>query len=345
MGIFIEVFSGNTTYTSFYMIPPKFQNIVAIIYVFVLYGLGIAFIILPFWQLNILGVLFITHSLVISTSLTHEFIHGSVFRSRELNAFWGAVMTHFNGACYTPWESVATHHLNHHLKHVDVIRFDLAKRINHEMPVWLRQLHCTAEWLYFPLIEFELRWQTIFDPLVTENKKILLGRTIGIAILRTAIFSLLAVASERAILLYFVAYTSFVNLERFADAFQHTYEYVVLGEEFPNLDRVYEQRNTFSNLISVEYPWLNLLFLNFGYHNAHHHIMNCPWYQLPELHAKLYGNSTNNVMPVKQLVINYHRFRISRLFSTQGEVDYSGKLNLEGFTGAVAVSLLTPPPY
>jgi fatty acid desaturase len=327
------------------MIPPKFQNIVAITYVFVLYGLGIAFIILPLWQLNILGVLFITHSLVISTSLTHEFIHGSIFKSRELNAFWGTVMTHLNGACYTPWEIMVTHHFNHHLKHVDVIRFDLAKRINKETPSWLRWIYYVAEWLYFPLIEFELRWRTIFDPLVTENKKPLLGRTIGIALLRMAALWLLAIASWKAILLYFIAYTSFVDLERFNDGFQHTYGYVILGGEFPNLDRAYEQKNTFSNLTSVKYPWLNLLFLNFGYHNAHHHNMSCPWHDLPALHTKLYGNSTNNILPFKQLVINYHRFRLDRLFSEQGDLDESGNLNLDSFTGAIAVSLLTPPPY
>jgi fatty acid desaturase len=327
------------------MISPKFQNIAAITYVFVLSGLGLAFIILPLWQLNILGVLFITHSLVISTSLTHEFIHGSIFKSRELNSFWGTVMTHINGACYTPWEIMVTHHFNHHLKHVDVIRFDLAKHVNQDMPSWLRWIYYAAEWLYFPLIEFELRWRTIFDPLVTENKKPLLGRTIGIALLRIAAFCLLALASWKSIPLYFIAYTSFVNLERFNDGFQHTYEYVILGGEFPNLDRAYEQKNTFSNLTSVKYPWLNLLFLNFGYHNAHHHNMSCPWHDLPALHTKLYGNSTKNILPFKQLVINYHRFRLDRLFSEQGDLDESGNLNLDSFTGAVAVSLLTPPPY
>lgn len=345
MGVFVKLFLSNTVCKVFYMISPKFQNIAAIAYVFGMYSLGIAWIISPSWQLNVLGTLFIAHSLVISTSLTHEFIHGSIFKSRELNAFWGIVMTHVNGACYTPWEIMVTHHFNHHLKHVDVIRFDLSKHVNQKTPRWLQWIYYAAEWLYFPLIEFELRWRTIFDPLVTENKKPLLGRSITIATLRSAAFCLLAIASWKAILLYFIAYTSFVNSERFIDAFQHTYEYVILGGEFPNLDRAYEQKNTFSTLTSVKYPLLNLLFLNFGYHNAHHHNMSCPWHELPALHSKLYGDSVNNLLPFKQLVINYHRFRLDRLFSEQGGFDESGKLNLDKFTGAIAVSLLTPPPY
>ncbi len=327
------------------MIPSKFQNIAAITYVFFLYILGIACIASPLWQLNITGVLFITHSLVISTSLTHEFIHGNIFKSRELNAWWGKVMTHINGACYTPWEIMIIHHFNHHLKHVDVIRFNVNKHVNQETSSWLRWIYYVAEWLYFPLIEFELRWRTIFDPLVTENKKSLLWRTISIALLRVSAFYLLAMISWRAIPLYFIAYISFVNLERFTDGFQHTYEYVILGDKFPILDREYEQKNTFSNLTSTKYPWLNLLFLNFGYHNAHHHNMSCPWHDLPALHTKLYGSSTSNVLPFKQLVINYHRFRLDRLFSEQGGFDDDGNLNLDNFTGAIATSLLIPPPY
>ena len=35
-------------------------------------------------------------------------------------------------------------------------------------------------------------------------------------------------------------------------------------------DREYEQMNTYSNVTSLRHPWLNLLLLNFPYHNAHH---------------------------------------------------------------------------
>jgi fatty acid desaturase len=325
------------------MIQPRFKNITAIAYVFTSYILGITLILQHSWLLNILGVIAITHSLVMSTALTHEFIHGNIFKSRKLNVFWGEAMTHLNGACYAPWENLVEHHFNHHLHHVDIVRFDIVQYLNQEINFWQRSIYVVLEWLYFPVLEFEMRWRIILDPLMDNKKRALLGRTILWVVLRTLGFGLLAWVSGKALLLYFLAYVSFVNVTRFADAFHHTYEYTISGEEFPQLDRVYEQKNTFSNLVSVRYPLLNLLFLNFGYHNAHHHNMSCPWHELPELHAKLYGKTNQGLLPLPLLISNYHRFRLRRLFSGQGEINSEGKRRLDSFIGGVAVSLLTPP--
>lgn len=130
---------------------------------------------------------------------------------------------------------------------------------------------------------------------------------------------------------------------RFADAFHHTYEYAIVGQQFPKRDRVYEQEHTFSNFVSVKHPWLNLLFLNFGYHNAHDHNMSVPWHELPELHQKLYSEKGGGLLPLPQLVNNYHRFRLHRLFFGQGDAIREGGSALDSFTGGVAVSFLTPP--
>jgi fatty acid desaturase len=325
------------------MIQPIFKNISAITYVVAFYILGVISIITNLWQLNILGVIMIAHSLVISNGLTHEFIHGNIFKSRKLNAFWGQVMTHLNGACYAPWEKIVEHHFSHHTRHVDLVRFDIMKYLNEDLNKWLRKGYVVMEWLYFPVLEFELRWRIILDPILDENRQHLLGRVIGLACYRVIAFCLLAWISWKALLLYFLAYISFVNLVRFIDAFHHTYDYVPLGQEIIQRDRVYEQANTFTNLISVKYPWLDLLFLNFGYHNAHHHNMSCPWHELPALHAKLYGKEDFAPLFLPKLIINYHRFRLPRLFSGQGEMDEEGKIKLESFTGGISVSLLTPP--
>jgi fatty acid desaturase len=325
------------------MIQPRFKNIIAIAYVFTLYILGIALILQMSWLPNILGVIAIAHSLVISTSLTHEFIHGNIFKSRQLNVFWGEAMTHLNGACYAPWENLVEHHFNHHLHHVDVVRFDTVKYLNQDINPVLRSIYVVLEWLYFPALEFEMRWRIILDPVMDVNKRSLLTRTVLLVLMRTLGFGLLAWVSWHALLLYFIAYISFVNLMRFVDAFHHTYEYSIAGQKFPQLDRVYEQKNTFSNLVSIKYPWLNLLFLNFGYHNAHHHNMSCPWHELPELHDKLYGERNQSLLPLPLLISNYHRFRLLRLFTGQGAMNTEGERLLDSFTGGVAVSLLTPP--
>ena len=81
--------------------------------------------------------------------------------------------------------------------------------------------------------------------------------------------------SLKAVALYALAYVLFVHVLRFADCFQHTYDaYPILGDApIPNdkvRDRAYEQANTYSDVVSVDARWLNLIWLNFGFHNAHH---------------------------------------------------------------------------
>jgi fatty acid desaturase len=319
------------------------KNTAAIAYTLIYYSLGILSIMSPHYQLNVLGVIAIAHSLVISTNLTHEFIHSNIFKQRQTNAWWGQAMTHLNGACYAPWENLVEHHFNHHLHHIDVVRFDIVEYLSHRIHPWQRSIYVMLEWLYFPVLEFEMRWRIILDPFLDQNKRSRRGRTILLILYRTAAFGILAWVSWKAVLLYFLAYVSFVNAIRFIDAFQHTYRYAIVGRDFIEHDRTYEQKNTFSNLISIEHPWLNLLVLNFGYHNAHHHNMSCPWHELPSLHAKLYDPSDPRLLPLSQPISNYHRFRIDRLFSGQGEINVNGELNLDTFMGGVAVSLLTPP--
>jgi len=143
-----------------------------------------------------------------------------------------------------------------------------------------------------------------------------------------------------------LAYLIMVTVLRFADAFQHTYDaYAILeSDKVPDdklRDKPYEQGNTYSNLISVRWPWLNLLILNFPYHNAHHEQLAVPWYRLPALHQKLYGDSNGQVIPMAKLLLPFHRHRVTRVLSDDyGVVDTTaGKA--DGFIGAVSVSFLT----
>ena len=324
------------------IMSPSSKNTAAIAYTFTTYILGVLSIVSPYWQLNVLGVIAIVHSLVTATNLAHEFIHGNIFKDRAVNAWWGQLMTHLNGACYAPWENLSDYHLNHHLDRADVVRLDAIDYMKQLHP-WLRSIYVALEWLYFPILEMDLRWRIILDPWLDADKRSRSGRNLLLMLYRTLAFGVLAWISWRATFLYFLAYISFVNVMRFVDAFQHTYEYVIVGQKLIKRDRAYEQANTFSNLVSVRYPWLNLLLLNFGYHNAHHHNMSCPWHDLPALHSKLYGNSDRIVLPLPQLVFNYHRFRIDRLFNGQGEVNTAAGIDLNNFIGGVTVSFLTPP--
>jgi fatty acid desaturase len=320
------------------------KNIGAIAYPLLAYGLGIGLLIQTSSVLNMIGLMLMVHALIFSATLTHELIHCNLFKeNRDRNRFWGQVMTHLNGACYATWENLSEHHFNHHLHHADFVEFDIAQHIKSLHPA-IRWLYRVLEWAYFPIFEFELRWRIILAPFLKSSQRSLRWRAVGLMGYRTAAFGLLGWVAPKALVLYGLAYISFVNIMRFADAFHHTYDYAIVGEEFRKRDRSYEQDHTFSNLVSESLPWFNLLFLNFGYHNAHHHNMSCPWHELPQLHRTLYGQPAKNVMSLPRLMWNYHKFRLVRLCSGQGEVDAAiTNPGLESFTGAVGVSFLTPP--
>ena len=161
-------------------------------------------------------------------------------------------------------------------------------------------------------------------------------------------FAALGWYSPKALLLYFLAYLVFVTVLRFADCFQHTYDsYPILGDTpIPNdkvRDRAYEQANTYSNVFGIDNFWLNLLWLNFGYHNAHHDRPTVAWHRLPAYHRELYGNGYCQVVPVSQLLKAFHQHRLTRVLSGDyGQVlDPTVRGRADGFVGAVGVSFLT----
>ena len=133
----------------------------------------------------------------------------------------------------------------------------------------------------------------------------------------------------------------------FFDAFHHTFDqYVLPSDEAPvpmeGKDRVYEQANTYSNVISTRHPWLNLLTLNFGYHNAHHERASVPWYRLPQLHRELYGDATPQLLPLRDLLRTFHVNRLRRIQpGDYGVVHPAGPGRADDMVGAHAVSFLT----
>jgi fatty acid desaturase len=164
--------------------------------------------------------------------------------------------------------------------------------------------------------------------------------------LRLALWVTLALVSIKAVLLYALSHLLFLHVLRFMDAFQHTYEVfpshsLSPAPPDPRRTRRYEYENTYSNLVALRWPWLNLLVLNFPYHNAHHTRTGVPWYQLPALHRKLYGDQDSQVIPCRDLIINYHRHRVARVMAEDyGSVSADGRRASE-FVGAVGVSFLT----
>ncbi len=133
---------------------------------------------------------------------------------------------------------------------------------------------------------------------------------------------------------------------RFMDAYQHTFTLFDTLEQGSKAnpakyDAAFEFRNTFTNIQSVKYPWLNLFTLNFGYHNAHHEKPAEPWHRLPALHARLYGDTCTQILPFTNLLAAYHRYRTQRLLNDDpAELDVLSDRG-KTFIGVDGVSFLT----
>ena len=301
---------------------------------------GIVLLTLRSWPLNAVGVLLTAQALVYSAYFIHECAHGALFTTARDNDRLGRALSWLNGACTLSYAGLKHKHMRHHVDRLDVVSVDYRKALL-RWPAWARRMMLALEWAYVPAVEFLMRGLVLAD--VWREAP---GRTAATLAARIAGFAVLGVISPKALALYALAYILFLHVLRFMDAFQHTYE-VVAAEHADALvaarqyDRAYENENTYSNLVSVQQPWLNLLTLNFAYHNAHHAKPAAPWHQLPTLHQRLYGRDERQVLPCRTLFATYHRNRVKRVLSEDyGLVAPAGDRAAD-FLGAVGVSFLT----
>jgi len=191
----------------------------------------------------------------------------------------------------------------------------------------------------------------IFTSFIIPKRRDQRLRNVTVILIRVGLFVTVAILAPKAALLYALAYLIMMHILRFADSVQHDYPYnTTLFEtsQSPHKgDAEWEQEHTFSNTLSLRYPKLNLLVLNFGYHNAHHANMNLPFYKLPALHAELSGNDAAYVIPFAAQAKLYHNNRVSRIYNPQPENYPKGKEYLRtaqsgsGPIGGNAASFLT----
>jgi fatty acid desaturase len=324
--------------------PGAWPHVLVIGYTLLGWPLGIWMLTRPELVLNAAGVLLTAHTLVYSGYLLHDCAHHAVFASGAANDRLGVLMSWMNGACLATYGRLKRKHLRHHADRLDVVTFDYRAALK-TSPAWFRRGVLVLEWAYVPAVEFIMRGMIIAAPFSSGRTAERL-RMILLLGVRVACFAALALVSPKAVLLYALAYLLFLTVLRFMDAFQHTYEvYVSRSLESapadPRRDRRYEYLNTYSNLVSERWWLLNVLVLNFSYHNAHHVRPGEPWYRLPGLHRSLYPPADQQVITCRELLASFHRHRVARVLSDgYGEVAASGE-RASGFLGAVGVSFLT----
>ena len=312
------------------------------------YGFGVSLLFIDYWPINLLGVLLTVQSLVISAYLLHEFAHWSIFKTPKANRNWGIIMSWITGSCYSTFEEIRSKHMHHHVDRADVLTFNV-QHLMRDLPAFARNTIKVLEWFYIPALEIIMHFLVIILPFTRVEMHHKRVRLLAITSCRASIFALMGFISLKAWLLYLLAYVIMMTALRFADAFQHTYD-VFLEQDLANTggkvkdgklrDRNYEQSNTYSNLASIQHPWLNLLFLNFPYHNAHHEKPVAPWFSLPTLHAQLFGDMQSlPVIPMRKLLSAYHRHRVKRL--TSDDYGVVNNQSADNFIGAAGVSFLT----
>lgn len=312
-------------------------------------GYGIGGWVLGLWLctvasgwLNAAGVLLLSHSLVISAYLLPECAHNSLFASPARNARLGSLLAWQTGACYSPYEALREKHFRHHIDNADVLALDHRNWLGRHPRIG--RLVCVLEWAYVPALDLLLHALAVIRPW-RRNDPGLRRRLLMVSMMRMAFFIALGWYSFQALLLYALAYMLFLHVMRFFDVHQHTYEVIEsrVGDQNATSrrgDREYEQQHTYSNLISERRPWLNLLALNFPYHNAHHARPTEPWYRLPRLHRSLFGETSGRVLPFGNLLRSYHRFRVARIMGVDKDAVGDGPARGRDFAGALGVSFL-----
>jgi fatty acid desaturase len=308
------------------------------------WAFGIWMLTSPEIWLNVTGVLLTAHALVYSAYMIHDCAHDAVFLSRFANDRLGVLMGWINGACVASYAGLKRKHLRHHADRLDVVTFDYRAALQ-RAPGWVRGAVLALEWAYIPAVELWMHGMVVVAPFwfgTVANRT----RVLVVLGLRLALFAALALVSIKAVLLYALAYMLFLSVLRFMDAFQHTYQvYVSHSVEAvapdPRRDLQFEYANTYSNLISERWWWLNVLVLNFSYHNAHHGRPGVPWYRLPKLHRSLFGDRNQQMISCRELLAGYHRHRVARVLAEGCGTVGTGGNRAEQFLGAVGVSFLT----
>jgi fatty acid desaturase len=294
-------------------------------------------------SLNIAGVLLCTHTMALAAYLIHEAAHQNLFVVPALNAWVGETMSFVAGSSYASFERIRHMHIRHHRDRADLTCFDF-RGLMQRQPALRRALQA-LEWAYVPATEILMHLQVVWRPFFVRSQRRYLPRSAAMLALRGGLLTLLGIWSLQALLLYVVAATALLHVLNFFDAFHHTFEqYFVEADESVSMqgrDRRYEQDNTYSNLVSQRLPWLNLLTLNFGYHNAHHQRPSVPWHRLPALHRELYGDKALPVMPLSELLSTWHRNRVRRVTSDDYGAPGHGRGRADDFVGAHGVSFLT----
>ena len=320
-------------------------NLIAVSYILLAYfgGWWALFQESPGWYA--LGVVAVAHGMVIAGYLMHDCGHNSIFRNTEHNTRLGRWLNVICGSNYGTYEDMRYKHMRHHVDNCEPVTFDYRGWLERH-PV-VHRLVNAMEWAYVPAVELIMHGMQILAPFVYEDKRDQRGRVLRVAAVRFTLFALILWFAPLAAMGYVLAYLLMLTFLRFMDNFQHNYEifYRLNDPAFvpPRKgDLQYEETHTYSNLLSARWPWLNLLALNFPYHNAHHARPTMSWHRLPAFHRQRYPEGCPQQLGFREQLVSFHRHRVARVLSQEyGEGDTVTQLRQREAVGVNALSFLT----
>ena len=324
-------------------------NGVALLYLFSAYAIGFYGLFRPEWAINVAATLLLAHAMIIAAYLIHECGHQLVFKRGKDNALLGRAMSWLCGSAYGTYEDMRYKHFRHHVDNDDVVWFEYEEFFEkHPLVLKLTQV---LEWFYIPAHDLIMHFIMVFTSFIIPQRRDQRVRNVAVIAVRGSVFVALLIWYPKVALLYAIAYLVMMHVLRFMDALQHDYSYHPTLFDYVQAphkgDAEWEQEHTFSVPISMRFPRLNWLTLNFGYHNAHHFNMNVPWYRLPELHREITGDDPSRVIPFAAQLRLYHRNRVVRICNPQPENYPQGEEYLRtarkgaGAIGGNAASFLT----
>jgi fatty acid desaturase len=317
--------------------------------IFSSYAVGWYLILFP-TSLSFIGVLLVAEAMILSWYLGHECAHLMAFQTRNANIILGEVLAWVTGGAFFPFKDYGRDHLRHHAEQIDLIGVDLQQRLQ-TYPTWMRSMVLGLEAIYVPAVFLLVKIESIQGEIHARGKRRI--RALGVSAIYGLIYGAVGTFSPVTLILYIVAVIVRIQCVRFVDAFQHTYDHIDSEQRVPPRGREYEQHNTFSFPVFRRLKFLNLLILNFGFHNAHHATPNCPWYNLPKIdqvmqraakldrQAKKYPALEKDI-GIWGLLHAYHKRRVERIAVADAGTAYGeeGRFSLQGFRGAFTDNLL-----
>jgi fatty acid desaturase len=297
---------------------------------------------------TVLAICLAAHGRVMAAFLVHECTHSTLFIQPSMNHSLGIVCLWLAGAPYADYGRVREFHLKHHKDRADTIDFDYRKYVL-GLPKFVRNLILAGEYCFVPVVETGMHCRTAFAPIFFDMGQSR-GRAAKIGVTAMGYFYgyLYWVGGGYAVAAQVFAGALCLQILSIHDCFQHTYEAFMLDDTYkpgPNgRTAQYEEINTYS-LLTLGSPTINVSILNFGFHNAHHVKPMCPWYKLPELHAKLYDNKVDSPQVIyhTELLRPWFEHRLRRVLEEDyGTVhDKNTPQRTVDFVGTLGVSFLT----